>query len=52
MMGVARHPDQVFAIAPHPATAGSIATGTPMPMSPKAWHYLALQMRDTQQAQE
>ena len=43
--GVQRRPDQVFAIAPHPAFTGSIATGNLMPMSLRMWHHLALQMR-------
>ena len=43
--GINREPDQVFAIAPHPAFTGSIAAGKPIPMSLRMWHHLALQMR-------
>jgi hypothetical protein len=48
--GIQRRPDQVFAIAPHPAFSDSLMDGKLVPMNLRIWHHMAAQMRPASEA--
>lgn len=48
--GIERRPDQVFAIAPHPALSDSLMEGKLVPMNLRIWHHMAAQLRPASDA--